>query len=150
VGQNGVRYFAAEEIEAVFVRVRRSIATEHPRTDDTAAAEAFAMFRDGKDPADVVRQLGVEPEVVEQLFKAWARFQQTILLQGAQLEALRRLFPGQALVNERALVDAVGELRSISCFWCERCRAHPPYYCLDCARDAGVRAFADEDVTRLF
>jgi hypothetical protein len=57
VSKRGVRYFEATEIQAVFIRVRRSRKPESENADGTLAAAAFTLFQAGADVVAVVKEL---------------------------------------------------------------------------------------------
>jgi hypothetical protein len=80
VGQRGIRYFEETEIQAVFVRVRRTRVPDDDRADGTLAAAAFALFRSGADVIAVVEELREAPEKIERLFEHWKRLRGTVVL----------------------------------------------------------------------
>lgn len=150
VGANGVRYFAEEQIEAVYVRIRRT-RTVVPEDDSGAvAARVFERLNAGTNPADIVKDLRLEPELVERLVEQWQRLAQAVLLTRDQARLIQRALGGDPVVDEASLLAAIAEYKRASPDYCERCNTGRSVHCLECARKAGLSALHAEASERLY
>jgi hypothetical protein len=147
VGERGVRYFEETEIQAVFVRVRRTRMPDDEHADGTLAAAAFTRFRDGADVVAVVEELREPPEKVERLFEHWKRLRATVLLDAKSLAVLESDLNASKLGDENALLSAVAEFKKSAALRCVLCEQEPAYWCRSCAQEAG-RAEARERAAR--
>ncbi len=147
VGDRGIRYFEETEIQAVFVRVRRTRICDDERADGTFAAAAFALFRSGADVIAVVEELREAPEKVERLFEHWKRLRGTVVLDAKSCAVLAGELGASALGDEHALLSAVAEFQKNNTLQCVLCEQEPAYWCRGCAQEAG-RAEARERAAR--
>lgn len=106
----GLRHvFDAEEVLTVS-RKRRVHAS--PRADGATSAEVFRMLDAQTHPVEIVKELELEPAIVESLLATWARLRGLLLLSTTSRETLRKMLrsdPAQAF-SELELVDQVREL----------------------------------------
>ena len=150
VGPKGVRYFAEEQIEAVFVRIRRTSRAEIVDTSGPVAGCVFERLKAGMDAADIVKELRLEPELVEKLLKQWQRLSEAVMLTNADAQQIRRALGGYTVTDEASLLGAIAEHKRESANYCERCHDHTAAYCLECARLVGRSALAEANANRLF
>jgi hypothetical protein len=127
VGERGVRYFEETEIQAVFVRVRRTRMPDDEHADGTLAAAAFTLFRRGADVVAVVEELRGAPEKIEQLFEHWKRLRGTVLLDANSLAVLEGDLNASKLGDENALLSALAEFKKSAALQCVLCEREPAY-----------------------
>lgn len=137
VGERGVRYFEETEIQAVFIRVRRTRMPDDERADGTLAAAAFTLFRHGADVVAAVEELREPPEKIERLFEHWKQLRGTVLLDAKSLAVLAGDLNVSRLGDEDALLLAVAEFKKSAALPCVLCEREPAYWCRSCAQDAG-------------
>jgi hypothetical protein len=150
VGERGVRYFEETEIQAVFVRVRRTRVPEDERVDGTLAAAAFRLFRNGADVIAVVEELRESPEKVERLFDHWKRLRGTVVLDAKSCAVLASELGASVPGDEHALLSAVAELKKSTTLRCVLCEQEPGYWCRCCAREAARAEVQELAARKLF
>ena len=150
VGPDGVRYFAEEQIEAVYVRIRRTHRMESADDSGMVAGRVFEHLNAGTNPADIVKNLRLEPEPVGQLVEQWQRLARAVLLTRDQARAIQRSLGGDPIVDEASLLTAISEYKRGSPDYCERCNTRRSVHCLGCARKAGLSALHAEGSERLY
>jgi hypothetical protein len=150
VDERGVRYFEATEIQAVFVRVRRTRKLDSERADGALAAAAFALFQAGADVVAVVKELREAPERIEALFDHWKRLRCTILLDADSQRALANHLNAVALPDENAILSAVVELKRALKLQCVLCEREPAYFCRSCAQEVGRAGLRESEARKLF
>jgi hypothetical protein len=150
VGERGVRYFEETEIQAVFVRVRRTRVPDDERADGTLAAAAFTLFRNGADVVAVVGELREAPEKIERLFEHWKRLRGTVLLDAKSVAVLARDLNASRLGDEHALLSAVAEFKKGAALQCVLCEREPAYWCRSCAQEAGRAEAREREARKLF
>ncbi len=150
VNERGVRYFEATEIQAVFIRVRRSRKPESENADGTLAAAAFTLFQSGADVVAVVKELRESPQSIEALFEHWKRLRGTVLLDAESLRALANHLTVAALPDENAIVAAVAEFKKTTELQCILCEQGPARLCRNCAQETGRADLQEREARKLF
>jgi hypothetical protein len=150
VGERGVRYFEETEIQAVFVRVRRTRMPDDERADGALTAAAFTRFRNGADVIAVVEELREAPEKIERLFEHWTRLRGTVLLDAKSCAALAGELGAPVLGDENALLSAVAEFKKSTTLQCVLCEQEPAYWCRGCAQEAGRAEPRERAARKLF
>ncbi|HKO52270.1 MAG TPA: hypothetical protein VJV79_31395 [Polyangiaceae bacterium] len=150
IGPRGVHYFEETEIQAVFVRVRRSRMPDNERADGTLAAAAFALFQRGADVVAVVKELREAPEKVESLLGHWTRLRGTVLLDAKCLAAIASDLSADALADESALLSAIAEFKKRNAQCCVLCERETAFWCRSCAQEAGRAEVQEREARKLF
>jgi len=150
VGERGVRYFEETEIQAVFVRVRRTRMPDDEHADGTLAAAVFTLFRNGADVVAVVEELREAPEKIERLFEHWKRLRGTVLLDAKSVAVLTSDLNASRLSDENALLSAVAEFKKSAALQCVLCESEPAYWCRSCAQEAGRAEAREREASKLF
>lgn len=106
VGAGGVRFFPEEQVNAFVVSRRRTIRAH--RDDGDIAAEVFEAFDSGTNPADVVKELRIDPKRVLGLHVQWLGMRQQIALSRRGRDWLKAVVPASANAsNEEELLAAI-------------------------------------------
>jgi hypothetical protein len=150
VGPRGVRYFEETEIQAVFVRVRRTRVPGDERAEGALAAAAFELFRSGADVVAVVKALREPPEKIEALFQHWRRLRGMVLLDAESLATLAADLSASDLASEDALLSAAATFRNDAQQSCVLCEREPAHLCRRCAQEAGRTHVLERDARKLF
>jgi transcriptional regulator with XRE-family HTH domain len=150
IDERGVRYFEATEIQAVFVRVRRTRKPERERADGTLAAAAFELFQRGADVVAVVKELREAPEKIETLLGHWKRLRGAVLLDVKSLASIESDLNADALTDENALLSAVAEFKKRNAHSCVLCERETAYWCRNCAQAVGRAEAQEREARKLF
>lgn len=150
IGPDGVRYFAEEQVEAVYVRIRRTCNVQPSDDSGLVAARVFEHLNAGANPADIVKALRLEPHIVEQLVAQWLRLSRTLLLTSEQTREVQRALGADPVVDEASLLGAIAEYKRASPDYCARCKTARAVHCMECSRKSALRALAAEGAHRLF
>jgi hypothetical protein len=150
VGPNRVRYFVEEHVEAVFIRIRHTQSVEQTDIPGPLAAQVFERFRSGLNAVDIVKELRIDPELVEQLATDWQRFTSTMLLRDTEVKEVQRALRAKAITDSPSLLAAIADHKRGAIDHCTRCENARASYCLECARAVGRRDLRREAANRLF
>lgn len=99
-GPDGVHIFDQAEIEAL---ARQRPLEDAPRpigSEGEVAAAAFALFKKGVDPRDVVIELEQPPEVIKKLQAAWHLLSDRLIIGEETLKVLDRMSAARLLDAE--------------------------------------------------
>lgn len=146
VGPKNVRLFHEEEIRSVVVTRRAGISSQ--RGDDEVAAAAFTAFDENVHPVDVVKQLELDPDLVESLHARWAHMRGLLVLSRDARSNVQTLLTGWDSGEIRTADDLCAFLRkwvtdeSIRTCW--ECKEEAACFCRKCAREWGLRAAQTE------
>jgi predicted site-specific integrase-resolvase len=146
VGPKNVRLFHEEEIRSVVV-TRRAAFTAQCGNGEAAAA-AFTAFDQNVHPVDVVKQLELDPDLVESLHARWARMRAMLVLSSEARSTIQRILIGWESGEIRTADDLCTFLRkwvadeSIRTCW--ECKRDAACFCRTCAKNWGLRAAQTE------
>ncbi|MCC6877389.1 MAG: hypothetical protein IT378_23995 [Sandaracinaceae bacterium] len=112
----GQSLYNLEEVERVRIKRTRgwgppaAPAATAAADDGALAAELFALFDEGKDPVDVVKERRVAPRVAGEAYAIWARWRRRVVLHPETLEKLNQLL---LMANIRSEAELVRELQMV-------------------------------------
>lgn len=142
VGPKNVRLFHEEEIRSVVVTRRAGV--DARRGDGEVAAAAFAAFDGDAHPVDVVKQLQLDPDVVEALHARWAKMRGLLVLAPEARSKVQELLMGWDSGEIRTADDLLAFLRKWvtdeSVRTCWQCKQETASFCRKCAKAWGLGA----------
>jgi hypothetical protein len=111
IGPRGVRLFGEEEVRTRLTTRRRVMRTERDLGD--LAAEVFAALDAGTHPADIVKELRVEPRRVVELQQSWAEMRGALVVSRSGRARLGALLScgEKETANEHAFIPTVENAR---------------------------------------
>lgn len=142
VGPKNVRLFHEEEIRSVIVTRRAGISAQ--RGDGEVAAAAFTAFDENVHPVDVIKQIELDPDLVEALHARWARMRGQLVLSSETRSKIQQILIGWDSGEIRTADDLCAFLQkwmtdeSIRTCW--DCRQEAACFCRKCAKSWGLQA----------
>jgi DNA-binding transcriptional MerR regulator len=148
VGPKNVRLFHEEQIQSMII-TRRSEVGASTRASGEVAAGVFALCDENVHPVDVVKQLRLEPDLVEALHTRWCRLRGLLVITETGTTTLSRIL-GQEEGAPRPKTEA--ELIAMTRKWaqeeslrrCDQCRTDDAAFCRACAKKWGLRVARNE------
>jgi hypothetical protein len=140
IGPKNVHLFEEQQIRSLVVTRRTSFGTASSLGDH--AADAFALFDANEHPADVVKRLRLDPDLVEMLYAKWAHMRGVIAFSA---EGRARL--GQIFLQNKVELRSEADILEFIQHWtqaetellCVQCGVHGSAFCRMCAREWGLK-----------
>lgn len=148
-----IHHFRESEVLAIAIRRREQITEpvevrpggEVNEDRGKLAARIFAMLDDGLNPADVVRRLELDPDIVESLHARWARMRGLFIVTPTDVTAIQALkWSGYGNEPARSGAELVARLTELNAIF--RVSAGPCSKCYGSRREVCLRCFRHEEV----